>query len=127
MKKYNAFWLSFIATILITVSGYSQEKAAHLLSNENFKKAIEATEVQLLDVRTDKEFSEGTIEYAKNINVLEEDFIDKTKTLSKEEPVYIFCKSGKRSEKARNILLEQGFKTVYELDGGYTKWEEVKK
>ncbi|MFM9401975.1 rhodanese-like domain-containing protein [Myroides odoratimimus] len=127
MKKYNAFWLSFIATILITVSGYSQEKVAHLLNNGNFKKAIEATEVQLLDVRTDKEFSEGTIEYAKNINVLEEDFIDKTKTLSKEEPVYIFCKSGKRSEKARNILLEQGFKTVYELDGGYTKWEEAKK
>ncbi|MEK6494973.1 rhodanese-like domain-containing protein [Myroides odoratimimus] len=124
MKKYNAFWLSFIATILITVGGYSQEKATHLLNNENFKKAIETTEVQLLDVRTDKEFSEGTIEYAKNINVLEEDFIDKTKTLSKEEPVYIFCKSGKRSEKARNILLEQGFKTVYELDGGYTKWQE---
>ena len=124
MKKYNAFWLSFIVTILVTISGYSQEKAAHLLNNESFKKAIETTEVQLLDVRTDKEFSEGTIEYAKNINVLEEDFIDKTKTLSKEEPVYIFCKSGKRSEKARNILLEQGFKTVYELDGGYTKWQE---
>lgn len=124
MKKYNAFWLSFIVTILVTVSGYSQEKAAHLLNNESFKKAIENTEVQLVDVRTDKEFSEGTIEYAKNINVLEDSFVDKTKELSKDEPVYIFCKSGKRSEKARNILLEQGFKTVYELDGGYAKWQE---
>lgn len=124
MKKYNAFWLSFIVIILVTVSGYSQEKAAHLLNNESFKKAIENTEVQLVDVRTDKEFSEGTIEYAKNINVLEDSFIDKTKELSKDEPVYIFCKSGKRSEKARNILLEQGFKTVYELDGGYAKWQE---
>lgn len=127
MKNLNVIALVLIVMLTFTFSGYSQEKAAHLLNNESFQKEIEKTEVQLIDVRTPKEYAEGTIEYAKNIDFLDENFLEQTKTLSKEEPVYIFCKSGKRSEKARNTLLENGFKKVYELDGGYGKWQEAKK
>ncbi|MDM1503375.1 rhodanese-like domain-containing protein [Myroides marinus] len=127
MKNLNVLTLVLIALLTFSFTAYSQEKAAHLLNNTSFQKEIEKTEVQLVDVRTPKEYAEGTIEYAKNIDFLNENFLEQTKTLSKDKPVYIFCKSGKRSEKARNTLLENGFKQVYELDGGYTKWVEVKK
>ena len=49
--------------------------------------------------------------------------------LNKDEPVYIFCRSGNRSQKARQIMLEHGFTQVYDLDGGYnawTSWETTK-
>jgi rhodanese-related sulfurtransferase len=127
MKNLNVLTLVLIALLTFSFTAYSQEKAAHLLNNTSFQKEIEKTEVQLVDVRTPKEYAEGTIEYAKNIDFLNENFLEQTKTLSKDEPVYIFCKSGKRSEKARNTLLENGFKQVYELDGGYAKWIEAKK
>lgn len=124
MKKHNVLILLFIVILSISFTGYSQDKAGHLLNNSSFQQVIEKTEVQLIDVRTPKEFSEGTIEYAKNIDFLGENFLEQTKNLSKDKPLYIFCKSGKRSEKARNLLLENGFKEVYELEGGYTKWKE---
>ncbi|MGL4582848.1 MAG: rhodanese-like domain-containing protein [Flavobacterium sp.] len=124
MKKYNVLILLFIMTLSVSFTGYSQDKTNHLLNNSSFQQVIEKTEVQLIDVRTPKEFSEGTIEYAKNIDFLGENFLEQTKDLSKDKPLYIFCKSGKRSEKARNLLLENGFKEVYELEGGYTKWKE---
>lgn len=124
MKKHNVLILLFIVMLSVSFTGYSQDKANHLLNNSSFQQVIEQTEVQLIDVRTPKEFSEGTIEYAKNIDFLGENFLEQTKNLSKDKPLYIFCKSGKRSEKARNLLLENGFKEVYELEGGYTKWKE---
>lgn len=124
MKKHNVLILLFIVMLSVSFRGYSQDKANHLLNNSSFQQVIEQTEVQLIDVRTPKEFSEGTIEYAKNMDFLGENFLEQTKNLSKDKPLYIFCKSGKRSEKARNLLLENGFKEVYELEGGYTKWKE---
>lgn len=124
MKKHNVLILLFIVMLSVSFTGYSQDKASHLLNNSSFQQVIEQTEVQLIDVRTPKEFSEGTIEYAKNMDFLGENFLEQTKNLSKDKPLYIFCKSGKRSEKARNLLLENGFKEVYELEGGYTKWKE---
>ncbi|WP_121965733.1 rhodanese-like domain-containing protein [Myroides sp. N17-2] len=124
MKKHNVLILLFIVMLSVSFTGYSQDKVNHLLNNSSFKQVIEQTEVQLIDVRTPKEFSEGTIEYAKNIDFLGDNFLEQTKDLSKDKPLYIFCKSGKRSEKARNLLLENGFKEVYELEGGYTKWKE---
>lgn len=124
MKKHNVLILLFIVMLSVSFTGYSQDKADHLLNNSSFQQVIEQTEVQLIDVRTPKEFSEGTIEYAKNMDFLGENFLEQTKDLSKDKPLYIFCKSGKRSEKARNLLLENGFKEVYELEGGYTKWKE---
>ncbi len=125
MRIKNAMMFFLILFMGVSTVACAQEKQDHLLSNEAFKEVIEAKEVQLVDVRTEKEFNEGTIEYAKNIDVLGTDFIDEANKLDKTQPVYIFCKSGKRSAKARNMLLEEGFEKVYELKEGYSKWGTV--
>ena len=36
----------------------------------------------------------------------------------------IYCRSGRRSQKAARILTERGF-TVIELDGGLNAWEKA--
>lgn len=95
-----------------------------LLDKKEFKAAIEKSKVQLIDVRTPEEFKAGTIEYAENIDFLNPDFKTNIQQLNKAKPVYLFCKSGKRSAAAQKILQEEGFTDVKELDGGYTVWDK---
>lgn len=75
-------------------------------------------QVALLDVRTASEFAQGNIANAKNIDVLQSDFKEQIKSLDKNKPYYVYCKSGARSKKASKIMKEQGF-DVINLEGGY--------
>lgn len=43
-------------------------------------------------------------------------------SLDKEEPVYVYCKSGGRSNRAAKLLQKAGFKTI-DMKGGITAWE----
>lgn len=88
-----------------------------------FTKEIKTTpKPQILDVRTPEEFSEGHIDKATNIDWQNENFVKNTEKLDKNKPVYVYCKSGRRSLKASEKLEELGFKKIYNLDGGYLKW-----
>ncbi|MBR5593944.1 MAG: rhodanese-like domain-containing protein, partial [Bacteroidaceae bacterium] len=44
--------------------------------------------------------------------------LDKTKTLA------VYCRSGRRSKAAANVLVEQGFRVV-ELDKGIIGWQQA--
>ncbi len=80
-------------------------------------------EIQLLDVRTPKEWEQGVIKGAIKVNVLDVNFsADAGKVLSKEKPVYVYCRSGRRSMKASKILVEKGYQ-VYNIIGGYKAWK----
>ncbi len=78
---------------------------------------------QLVDVRTAEEFEEGHLKNAQNISVTDADFEENMSKLDKDEPVYLYCRSGKRSAKAAQILKEMGFKEIYDMEGGYLKWQ----
>lgn len=88
-----------------------------------FAKEIKTTpKPQILDVRTPEEFAGGHIDNATNIDWQGENFVKSTEKLDKNKPVYVYCRSGKRSLKASEKLEELGFKKIYNLDGGYLKW-----
>lgn len=94
------------------------------VSVTEFATLITRPEVQLLDVRTLAEYSEGHIPGSLNINVLDKEFATVAdSTLRKEYPVALYCRSGKRSKKAASILSKRGYK-VYELDKGFLGWSE---
>ncbi|NND78860.1 MAG: rhodanese-like domain-containing protein, partial [Maribacter sp.] len=42
--------------------------------------------------------------------------------LDKSKPVYLYCRSGSRSKKAAQKVLDMGFVKVYDLKGGYMRW-----
>lgn len=99
-----------------------------LLSPEKLEKVLAAGNIQLVDVRTPEEFKKGHIQNSiladwKN----KKEFEGKTKSLDPAKPVYLYCAAGVRSHAAAEYLREQGFKQVYELDGGFNKWKEAKK
>ena len=91
---------------------------------EEFAKVITKKNVRLIDVRTPKEYAEGHIKGAENIDVKAADFSEKIKNVKGKVAVY--CARGVRSLNAANTLAAQGC-TVYNLDGGLTAWKQAGK
>lgn len=88
-----------------------------------FAKEIKSSKkLQLLDVRTPTEYTEGHIDNALNIDWQGSHFEHEVQKLDKNKAVYVYCRSGKRSLKASEKLAELGFKKIYNLDGGFLQW-----
>ena len=103
----------------------SESKAMlQIVSVAEFKEGLSNNEVQLIDVRTPKEYNDGHIENAKLIDFLTEDFKIKIQELDKEKPIYLYCRSGGRSGKASKVMEEFGFKEIVDLEGGYMAWSK---
>ena len=77
----------------------------------------------LLDVRTKSEFKNGHIEEAGNLNYYALDFRKRLLLLPRNQPIYLYCNTGYRSEKAAEILIENGYADVYNLQHGIMEWE----
>ncbi|WP_299363578.1 rhodanese-like domain-containing protein [Winogradskyella sp.] len=94
-----------------------------ILTSEEFKSAINEKDIQLIDVRTSREYNSGHIEKAVNIDFFNRlTFVDALKKLDKSRPVFLYCHSGNRSQKAAKMILEMGFQEIYDLRGGYSSW-----
>jgi rhodanese-related sulfurtransferase len=106
---------------IIVTKTVQEKKTIKVLDVVTYKKAI-SNDVQLVDVRTPKEYNEGFIKNAKNIDYFSDDFKENMKEFDKEKPLYLYCRSGGRSGKASKILKELGFKEIYDLKGGYLAW-----
>ena len=96
--------------------------------------SVEATEfydlsqksiAQLVDVRTPSEYADGHISGAVNMDIYENDFSQKIKELSKDKPVLVYCRSGSRSMKAAEMLEDEGFELIYNLEGGINSWNSA--
>ncbi|UCD30332.1 MAG: FAD-dependent oxidoreductase [Planctomycetota bacterium] len=72
---------------------------------------------QLIDVRSEAEFAAGSLQGARNIPL--SNIRDNLSKLNKDEPVYVYCGVGQRSYNAARILMQSGFKEVWNLAGGY--------
>ena len=99
------------------------------ISIDESKKLINDGEVTLiLDVRNEDEFAEGHLKNAIQIPVkeLKENLSDIEKF--KDELVLVYCRSGKRSAEAVDILKENSFKNLVHMKDGISKWDgEVEK
>ena len=73
----------------------------------------------LLDVRTREEVLDGKIPNSQNIplNELENAQFDKTAN------IYVYCRSGKRSEVATNLLKSKGYNAIN--IGGYMDYKKI--
>lgn len=99
-----------------------QTKAYKNLSGKEFKNAYRnAGKAVLLDVRTAEEFSDGTINGARNLDIMSPRFDDAVSQLDKETEYFVFCRSGNRSAQACSIMAKHGLK-AYNLAGGIGAW-----
>jgi RluA family pseudouridine synthase len=88
----------------------------------------EGRPVTLLDTRNDYEVRLGTFRNALPIGI--DHFREFPAAVSrlapelKEQPIVMFCTGGIRCEKAGPFMEREGFKSVYQLDGGILKYFE---
>ncbi|MCR4828388.1 MAG: rhodanese-like domain-containing protein [Bacteroidales bacterium] len=132
--------LLFIALVAVTVlaCGNSPRSKTSTLGDgkvttvpvDVFAQLVQQKDVWLLDVRTGKEYAEGHIAGSENIDVNQPDFLESVMKSPRYNPaktkVAVYCRGGKRSMKAANILAQQGC-TVYNLDGGFMAWQKSQK
>ena len=91
---------------------------------QQFNSEIKGDNKTILDVRTPEEYADGHIDNAININVLSPDFPERaSKSISKKDTVYVYCRSGKRSLDAAQKLSRLGYKVV-NLKDGIMGWQE---
>ena len=109
--------------ILLFISCENNKGEFQLLEYQSYKSHIENNSVQLFDVRTPEEYDLGHIKGAVNIDFKNEEiFYRSFEKLDKSKPVYLYCRSGNRSKKSADILIELGFSKVYDLNGGFIEW-----
>ena len=115
-KVFFVLAISFYSNSLIALEDYNPKLA---------KKLVESQGALLLDVRSDGEFSRGSIKGAKHIHY--KDITQKKEKILKwangdfEKPVVVFCAVGGRASKAKKMLMDLGFKNVSNM-GGLKDW-----
>jgi rhodanese-related sulfurtransferase len=112
--------------LLMSVFFINCDKKQHVetITTLELKELLATKDIQLMDVRTPEEISEGFIKTAVFANYFDDDFKMKASNqLDKSKSVYLYCRSGNRSEKAGVILKEVGFNVIHVL-GGFNQWKK---
>ncbi|TXE16744.1 rhodanese-like domain-containing protein [Psychroserpens burtonensis] len=89
-----------------------------VLTPVEFKLKVVHNNVQLVDVRTLKEYKSGHIKGSKNIDFFSSKFNIEFDKMNKQKPVYVYCRSGSRSRQTSKKLYALGFAQIYDLKGG---------
>ncbi|WP_088324027.1 rhodanese-like domain-containing protein [Polaribacter tangerinus] len=119
------YFFGVLCSIFLFVNCHkSNSQEIQQVTTKELKVLLEKGKIQLLDVRTPEEISEGYIETAIFANYFDDNFAEiASKKLSKEFPVYLICRSGNRSGKSAKILKEKGY-NVYNVVGGFNQWKK---
>ncbi|MCB0315293.1 MAG: pseudouridine synthase, partial [Calditrichaeota bacterium] len=89
----------------------------------------EGREFTLLDTRNDYEVRLGSFAQAEDLHIASfrqfPEAVEQMPSEARDKPLVMFCTGGIRCEKASPLLLQKGFREVYQLDGGILKYFEA--
>lgn len=77
----------------------------------------------IADIRDSRSFASGHI--VGSVPLHQGNLQDFVLHQPSEKPVIVVCYHGISSQNAAQFLVDQGFATVYSLDGGFTQWQAV--
>ena len=123
MKKFVlVLSLCLMAAAMLPLSAQDFQS----LSVDDFARYIQQERVVVVDVRTIPEFQQGAIRDAVNI-VWDKDFDAHLQdaALDTNRVLAVYCRSGRRSKMAAQVLVQKGFRVV-ELDKGILGWMAAK-
>lgn len=117
--------LAFLVLVLFSCSRSGQDEqviSKVINANELDQLLKEKNDIQLIDVRTLREFQAGHLAKAKLIDYYKPSFRRQLATLDKDKPVAVYCAVGVRSNHTLKMLKTMGFKEAYDLGGGVSAW-----
>ncbi len=126
MKIIKLFSILFCIIIIGCSSNKKEEVQLKKISTEKVYELIDDSSVAIIDVREKFEYEEG---HLKNSILIPqgsiediEDYVD-----DKDKMIIVYCRSGRRSEAAGNVLVDMGYTNVHDM-GGILSWKyEVEK
>jgi phage shock protein E len=99
------------------------ESSSDILSPQAFAEQLKSnSDIILLDVRTPKEIQTGFLDGARNIDFNSSSFERALDSLDHSKRYFVYCKIGKRSGKAGEMMKAKGFQNVTSMDGGLDAW-----
>lgn len=109
-----------ILLLLLFTAGCSTSETHYETISPDEAKSMMNEGVQMIDVRTPDEYAQGHVPGAKlmPLQALENNLDE----LNKEERYLVICRSGARSAQASEILVQNGFKNIFSVNGGMNKW-----
>lgn len=114
--------LSIILCSLLCVAcqNPTEQQVSQISTRYDSTQVVKTAQTQdiWLDVRTPEEFAQGHLQSA--FNVTSEQLRQQMPEIApnKNTTIHVYCRSGRRSEQARQILLEMGYQNVIN-EGGY--------
>jgi rhodanese-related sulfurtransferase len=134
---YSIIALAALAFVAVSMVAAGSETAEQKSGNPEGAKEIQAREARslieqrksdglvILDVRTAMEFGDGHINGAVNVDYKAEDFREKLSALDTSATYVVYCRSGRRSTEATEIMEEMGFTDIYHLEDGVLGWHKA--
>ena len=126
MKKLVSF--SAISLLLVLASCTAPKGGFQTVDATQAAQIAAHKKVTILDVRTPREFSQGHLPKAINIDYLANTFDRNLDSLDKEKKYLVYCGSGRRSSEAVVLMKKKGFRNVTDMLGGIGAWKgEIEK
>lgn len=124
MKKQR----SILAIMLVVAAAWmgcasTNEAGNRVIKNNRFEHMMKKPDAVVLDVRTPEEYKEGHLKNAQLLDYNSGAFDSSYQKLDKNKTYLVYCKSGKRSDKAASKMKEAGFDKVAQLKDGYQGWK----
>ena len=124
MNMLRSFTFLIIGMLAITTACSTSAQAtfknapiSQLTKIKNENKAI------VIDVRTPAEWQEGVIDGATLfIDFKSSNFKQEIAKLDKSKTYVVYCRSGGRSAGASQVMIDSGFKNVFNMEGGIMSW-----
>lgn len=121
LKNKTCLLFCLCLSVVLTSCQFGNQQVEVITSDE-MELLLLSDSIQLIDVRSFEDFQERHLKGAQSI-VFDSDFEENILKLDKSKPVAVYCRTGRRSKECSQVLKDEGFTKIYELEGGLEKWE----
>lgn len=116
---FLCFFVLFLS-LGCSTSSVERNKEVVPITTESVFSMIDQEDVYIIDVREDYEYASGHIKNAYNIPLSNIHEIQKL-FIELDSTIIVYCRTGVRSRKAAEILLDLGYQNVFDM-GGIDMW-----
>jgi rhodanese-related sulfurtransferase len=125
-RRYSTMLAVFLATAGLGSTACAEEPSRGEVSQVQVTAWIEGgTGPLVLDVRSEKEYARGHVPDA--VNIPHDQLAARLSEIgsSSEQPIVLYCESGRRAGMAAATLREAGFSSVHHLTGDMSAWRNA--